>query len=410
MIVPSEAASTSPRLGEVVEESSAEFTVHCYNLYEAAPLGALVHPAGHGPVYAVLPSVRPLGSVGSREAGRHDKMAGTHVVTVRRGTTPGIPHYLSKPEVLMRCPSCGQDNLPGNSFCTSCGSPLMEEGSEKKGGWKGLPFYTRVAIAGLLVFVLIYTALNILFMVGGGVEVIGDAVQGAVFYALFMIPTVVVVVLAWRKPDLTLVAAIWAILMLLISAPFIPNALGTFNSFFDAGLMIPSIVSLIMAGVAGIVAFVQHRRGSTRDVSTAGERWVLWATTAIVVGLMVVSGTLHLTSLESVSPDEKAAAISVDMKNSAFTPAQLTVPAGEPAKFVIKNRDLTVHTFTIEELGIDVKVLPGSEKLIELSSPPAGTYVYECTLGIPPSQILHTPAKEDNFTPTDRGTLVVSGP
>ena len=85
----------------------------------------------------------------------------------------------------------------------------MKEGAEKKGGWKGLPFYTRVTIAGLLVFVLILTGLSTLAMVSVGGE---DAVQGIVFYALAMIPTVVVIVLAWRRPGMTLVAAIWAML------------------------------------------------------------------------------------------------------------------------------------------------------------------------------------------------------
>ena len=197
--------------------------------------------------------------------------------------------------------------------------------------------------------------------------------------------------------------------MLLISAPSIPIALGTFNSFFDAGLFIPAMVSLIVAGVAGIVGFLQHRRGATRDVSTAGERWVLRATAAMVVGLMAVSGTLHLTSLESVSADERAGAISIDMKNSAFEPAQLTVPAGKPAKFVIRNRDLTVHTFTIEALGINVKVLPGSEELIELPAPPAGTHVYSCTFGIGFSLPLHKPEVESEpSVPSDSGTLVVN--
>ena len=97
------------------------------------------------------------------------------------------------------------------------------------------------------------------------------------------------------------------------------------------------------------------------------------------------------------------------MKNSTFTPAQLEIPAGKPARFVIKNRDLTVHTFTIEKLGIDVKVLPGSEKLIELSSPPAGTYVYTCTSGTGFSLPLHKPEVEsDPSVPSDNGTLVVS--
>ena len=126
---------------------------------------------------------------------------------------------------------------------------------------------------------------------------------------------------------------------------------------------------------------------------------------------MVASGTLHLTSLESVSPGERAAAISVDIKNSAFEPAQLTVPAGKPARFVIKNRDLTVHSFTIEEPGIDVEVLPGSEELIELSSPPEGTYVYSCTFGIGFSLPIPKPEVESEpSVPSDSGTLVVSKP
>ena len=283
----------------------------------------------------------------------------------------------------------------------------MTERAEKRGGWRGLPFYTRVTISGLLVVALIITSLGILSMVSGGVEI--DTIQGIVFYALFMIPTIGVVVLAWRKPDLTLFAGIWAMLVLLIIAPSIPNALSTFNSFFDTGLLIPVVVSLIVVGVAGILAFLHHRRGTTRDVSTIGERLVLLGTTSMVVGLMILSGTLHLTSLESVSANEREGAIMVEIENSTFKPAQLTVPAGKSAKFIIKNRDLTVHTFTIKELGIDVKVLPGSEELIELSSPPVGTYVYLCTSGTGASLPLHKPEVESEpSVPSDTGTLVVS--
>ena len=288
--------------------------------------------------------------------------------------------------------------------------PTMEDVADKSGGWNGLPFYTHVTIAGLLIFALMLTVLSVLNLASGGLGV-GEMVEGMVFYALAMIPTLVFVVLAWKTPSLTLPAAFWAMLMLLLIAPVIAVALGTFNSFFDTGLMVPVIVALIVAGVAGVVGFLQHRRGRARQGSTAGERWVLRATTVVVAGLMIVSGTLHLTSLESVSAAEKSAAISIDMKHSAFTPAQLTIPAGKPAKLVIKNGDLTVHTFTIEELGIDVKVLPGSEELVELSSPPAGTYVYLCTAGMVFSLPLHKPELEsDPSVPNDTGTLVVRQP
>ncbi len=45
------------RLGEVIEGSSTEVTVHCYHLYGAAPLGSLVRTSGEQPVYAVVRNV-----------------------------------------------------------------------------------------------------------------------------------------------------------------------------------------------------------------------------------------------------------------------------------------------------------------------------------------------------------------
>ena len=43
------------RIGEVVLAESARFTVHCYDLHGAPPLGALLRASdGHAPVYAVV--------------------------------------------------------------------------------------------------------------------------------------------------------------------------------------------------------------------------------------------------------------------------------------------------------------------------------------------------------------------
>ena len=46
------------RLGEVVEASTSGFTVQCYDLYEAPPLGALVRCSKETPVYGVVSEVR----------------------------------------------------------------------------------------------------------------------------------------------------------------------------------------------------------------------------------------------------------------------------------------------------------------------------------------------------------------
>ena len=111
---------------------------------------------------------------------------------------------------------------------------MATEHAEHRGGWSELSFYTQVTIAGLLIFVLVLTGVSILAIIGGRVAVVEDAVQGIVSYALAVIPTIVVVVLAWRGRTQPLPAAIWALLVLFITAPMLPNALGTLNSFFVA--------------------------------------------------------------------------------------------------------------------------------------------------------------------------------
>ncbi len=57
MGLPLESPLLSSRLGEVVEASSAEFTVHCYELHGAAPLGTLVRTGAGEQVFAVVRNV-----------------------------------------------------------------------------------------------------------------------------------------------------------------------------------------------------------------------------------------------------------------------------------------------------------------------------------------------------------------
>ena len=179
---------------------------------------------------------------------------------------------------------------------------------------------------------------------------------------------------------MSLIAALWALLNILLHFPNIIAALSYVNSFFDFGMAMPVVAALFVALVAGVIAFVQHRRGTARTESTGGERRTFAAITVVVVGLMALFGILHLVALSSVSASEKADAITVEMKNTEFNPTELQVPAGQPVKFVVKNRDLGVHTFTIKELGIDFTIVGRSEKLIEFSSTGAGTFEYICEI------------------------------
>jgi uncharacterized cupredoxin-like copper-binding protein len=49
-------------------------------------------------------------------------------------------------------------------------------------------------------------------------------------------------------------------------------------------------------------------------------------------------------------------------------------------KIVAKNSDPYIHTFTVEDLDMDVKLGPGSEKLILIERPVAGTYEFICAI------------------------------
>ena len=51
------APAMATRLGEVVEASTGDFSVECYELYEAPPLGALVRCSEDSPIYGVVGQV-----------------------------------------------------------------------------------------------------------------------------------------------------------------------------------------------------------------------------------------------------------------------------------------------------------------------------------------------------------------
>ena len=242
------------------------------------------------------------------------------------------------------------------------------------GGWRGLPFYTRVSIGGLLVYALLFEALGVLFWALGEPFLI-------IFASILVVPTLVAIGLARRYGKWAILGAgIWATANVLLHSMNIASALSHVDSFFDFGIALPITLSLIVAAVAGYIAFAQHRKGGARVSARNMERTALAALVVVTVVLMSVSGVMHLAGRESVSAADMARATLVSMKNTEFVPVSLQVATGEAGRLVVKNGDLGVHTFTIDELGVDVTVLGGSEKLVELPSSAKGTYEYVCTI------------------------------
>ena len=238
-------------------------------------------------------------------------------------------------------------------------------------GAKSRSVYRRVTVVGLLIVAACLVVLFALTLSEGTFEPL---------IIIFGVPNLIFAWLVWRFGKWTLlIAAVWAVLNLVLNGPFIFPNLKYVRSFFDFGISVPIIVGLFLTLMGGIFGFLQERKATPRSVVTSGERAFFLATGVAVVGLMVLSGTLNLTSRKTVSEQARAGATQLAMKNTKFVPDVIQVN-GRLVRIVVKNNDPIVHTFTVDELGINKPVLGGSEELFEFTLPRTGEFTYHCAI------------------------------
>ena len=71
----------------------------------------------------------------------------------------------------------------------------------------------------------------------------------------------------------------------------------------------------------------------------------------------------------ATTPTETSAKlVEVDLSVFKFTPKSITLKVGEPVQFKVTSKD-TIHSFTVKELGIDVSLMPGENKLSDVFTP-----------------------------------------
>jgi hypothetical protein len=177
----------------------------------------------------------------------------------------------------------------------------------------------------------------------------------------------VVAALAWFTRGLwsTVLAGVWGVAALAqLPATPIPLAMTRPDSLLDfipAWLFIGGAVTAI-AGAAVAIA----RRGT--DGPVAVERRWLGAGGAVLAVLVAISGVASVTTDTALTAEERAGAIEVVMVDSAFEPDALDLPAGE-VRFAVRNEGKVLHTFTIDDLGIDEVLAPGQEVLVTATIP-----------------------------------------
>lgn len=72
--------------------------------------------------------------------------------------------------------------------------------------------------------------------------------------------------------------------------------------------------------------------------------------------------------------------IKIEAFSFGYTPGELQAKAGEAIKLTITNSSGIPHTFTIDELQVDVRLSPGKTKTIEFTPNKAGDFSYYCTI------------------------------
>ena len=66
--------------------------------------------------------------------------------------------------------------------------------------------------------------------------------------------------------------------------------------------------------------------------------------------------------------------IEVELDDYYFQPKSISILLGETVRLVLKNEGRSTYTFTIDELGIDVRLALGETKTIEITPNKVGSY------------------------------------
>ncbi len=230
------------------------------------------------------------------------------------------------------------------------------------------PRWTRLAalglfMVGLAAFLMVAAALI------WGVDVADDL---PFFLSLAFVPWVAAF-LVWRFGTWAKVVGIIVALASIGAMFWTAFGLAEPASFFDfvpGLLVVPGALIAIGASIAAIVA---GRRGHTAGGREGKEGRAISAVVAVVGVLAAVSAVLTVVGRSTVETPQGAT--TVTLGDFAYDRSAYDVTGG--AQVVVRNDDPFLHTFTIDDLDVDVELGPNGSALVDIPAE-AGTYVVYC--------------------------------
>lgn len=223
---------------------------------------------------------------------------------------------------------------------------------------RSLPRWRPVLVAAALAQILF----NVVVMVVNG-EVVPPLV------AMLVLLIIGLALLGNRRKTGAAVLGIVSLVHLATSAPFLAEGLVHPESFWDFWLG----WSIVLAAALGVLAAVPVWR--RKDEGSERARAVSLAVGSLIVALAIAGGAAS-AAYESDSPQDGD--ISLSARSVEFEPANLSADVEEVAVFV-DNHDSFRHTFSIDELGVDLELPGGKAARVEFTAEP-GTYEFYCAV------------------------------
>ena len=135
-------------------------------------------------------------------------------------------------------------------------------------------------------------------------------------------------------------------------------------------------IALSVASLTGLVGIIVGGVDRRRPVPGATPMAV--GATVLILGAVLWTQVTGLHDRERLTGGVDA---EVAFGNMVFEPDRIELPAGVHGVLDIatRNRDLFWHTFTIDELDVDLRVPVGARRRATFDAPP-GTYEYYCAI------------------------------
>jgi hypothetical protein len=193
---------------------------------------------------------------------------------------------------------------------------------------------------------------------------------GLVIFSLFR--------LAFLEFEAWLFGILISVVLAVLFGPYILFVVTNPEWFLDflTAILLTAGMTLILIGSS--FSLRESARGRPLRVPQGVGKAALFACAVAFSVAVLLSATLTLTKREKVQASAGPYDAVVDLKSDGFDFHRFTrILPNQQVRFLVRNRDLLAHTFTMETLGVDLQLGPGSEGIVEFSAG-VGNYPLVC--------------------------------